>query len=106
MNQVIPICFISVIGVTQILVGDAYCYSNTNYTILGLIIETVTQNKVANEIRKRILEPLGMNNTFLEHFEPCPEVGHTSHYHWATPEFVEAAGLHPGFEPVEGLLVV
>lgn len=83
--------------------GEGYAYSNTNYTILGLVIEAVTGHKAAHEIRKRILEPLGMDNTFLEYHEYCPEEGHTTLYHWATPEFLKAAGMHPEFKPVPGM---
>eukprot|EP01127_Copromyxa_protea_P019974 TRINITY_DN6592_c0_g1_i2.p1 TRINITY_DN6592_c0_g1~~TRINITY_DN6592_c0_g1_i2.p1 ORF type:complete len:261 (-),score=38.80 TRINITY_DN6592_c0_g1_i2:94-876(-) len=92
----------SLLAFSFLLLGEEYSYSNTNYTLLGLVIETVTQNKVANEIRKRILEPLGMNNTYLEHHEACPEEGHTKKYHWATPPFLKDAGMHPEYKEVPG----
>jgi D-alanyl-D-alanine carboxypeptidase len=79
--------------------GAQYRYSNTNYTILGLIIEQVTGNDAAAEIRKRILEPLGLRNTFLESFEEIPG-GYVSHYHYATAAFQEAAGVHRGFTEI------
>ncbi|UZQ52793.1 serine hydrolase [Trichothermofontia sichuanensis B231] len=41
-----------------------YAYSNTNYVLLGLIIEKATGNSLAQQIRQRILQPLGMQNTF------------------------------------------
>ena len=37
--------------------NQGYHYSNTNYLLLGLIIESVTKDSVANQIRKRLLEP-------------------------------------------------
>lgn len=40
-----------------------YYYSNTNYLLLGLIIEEVTGNRIENEIRDRLLMPLGLSNT-------------------------------------------
>jgi len=43
--------------------GAKWNYSNTNYLILGLIIEAVTHDKVGNQIRKRIMEPLGLKET-------------------------------------------
>ena len=76
--------------------GAAYSYSNTNYTLLGLIIEAVTGNDAAAEIRGRILEPLGLEDTFLESFEEIPG-GYVNHYHFATPAFSEAAGVHEAF---------
>ena len=38
--------------------GRQYSYSNTNYTLLGLVIEAVTGHDAAAEIRRRILQPL------------------------------------------------
>ena len=38
-------------------------YSNTNYIVLGEIIEQVTGNSWADEVRTRIAEPLGMAST-------------------------------------------
>ncbi len=84
--------------------GERYSYSNTNYTILGLIIEAVTGNDAAQEIRSRLLDPLGLENTFLESFENVPG-GYVHHYHYATPEFVEVAGVHRGFPEIRRYLV-
>lgn len=38
-------------------------YSNTNYVLLGLIIEAVTGNRYEDEVRARIIEPLGLEHT-------------------------------------------
>ena len=43
--------------------GTSYHYSNTNYILLGMIIEKVTINSLANEIREHIILPLGLSNT-------------------------------------------
>lgn len=45
--------------------GTNWRYCNTNYVILGVIIEKVTGKSAASEIKNRIVEPLGLNNTFL-----------------------------------------
>jgi D-alanyl-D-alanine carboxypeptidase len=84
--------------------GERYSYSNTNYTLLGLIIEAVTGNDAAAEIRSRILDPLGLENTFLESFEQVPG-GYVHHYHYATPRFQEVAGVHRGFPEIRPYLV-
>jgi D-alanyl-D-alanine carboxypeptidase len=84
--------------------GASYAYSNTNYTLLGLVIEAVTGNDVAAEIRRRILEPLGLRNTFLESFEEIPG-GYVRHYHYATPAFEASAGVHRGFPELRPYLV-
>ena len=71
--------------------GEKYDYSNTNYTLLGLIIEKVTQHPLHQEIRKRILEPLQLKDTYLQSFEDIPG-GYAGNYHYPTPDYLKAAG--------------
>ncbi len=52
--------------------GKAYKYSNTNYLILGLIIERLTHDTVGNQIRKRLIEPLGLYQTFYPDTQAMP----------------------------------
>jgi len=44
-------------------------YSNTNYILLGMIIEKITNNSLSYEYQNRIFTPLKMMNTFLEGFD-------------------------------------
>jgi D-alanyl-D-alanine carboxypeptidase len=53
--------------------GEGYHYSNTNYLILGLIVESVTHDTVANEIRKRLIEPFHLTQTVYPSTEAMPE---------------------------------
>ncbi|MBL8269227.1 M20/M25/M40 family metallo-hydrolase [Steroidobacter sp.] len=85
--------------------GEKHNYSNTNYTLLGLIIEKVTGNTAEAEIRKRVLEPLGLHDTFLEGFESF-DVGRLPHrYHWGTETFEKSAGIAKGFKRVRPDLI-
>ena len=45
--------------------GEGYMYSNTDYTLLGMIIEQATGQSWREEVRSRILEPLGMGDTVV-----------------------------------------
>ncbi|MEU5578891.1 serine hydrolase domain-containing protein [Streptomyces huasconensis] len=45
--------------------GEKWTYSNTNYTLLGMIIERVTGHDLATELRTRLFEPLGMTRSYL-----------------------------------------
>jgi D-alanyl-D-alanine carboxypeptidase len=45
--------------------GGPHHYANTNYIVLGEIIEQVTGNPWADEVQARITEPLGMTHTSL-----------------------------------------
>lgn len=52
--------------------GSAFSYSNTNYVLLGMIIEQITGTTYAEALRTRILDPLGMDQTF---FRPTEALG-------------------------------
>ena len=84
--------------------GQHYAYSNTNYTLLGLIVEAVTGNDVMTEIRNRIFKPLKLDRIYLESFEEVP-AGLVHHYHYATPTFDKVAGIHPDFKEIRPYLV-
>ena len=43
--------------------GEGWDYSDTNYIILGMIIEQLTEDAYYDELQRRVLEPLGLVNT-------------------------------------------
>ncbi|MCB5167748.1 beta-lactamase family protein [Streptomyces bambusae] len=47
--------------------GVSYKYSNTNFVVVGMIIEKVTGHGVAKEYGKRIIKPLKLKNTSYVH---------------------------------------
>lgn len=49
--------------------GENWQYSNTNYLLLGLIIETIDGQAYHESLRKRILEPLELTHSYLDIFE-------------------------------------
>jgi len=57
--------------------GEGFRYSNTNYTLLGMIIEKVTGAGVAAGLRERFWEPLGLSNTYFACEEEIP--GNVAH---------------------------
>jgi len=46
--------------------GTSGKYTNTSYLLLGMIIEQVTGNTAGDEINARVIQPLGLNNTYLD----------------------------------------
>jgi len=52
--------------------GAGYHYSNTDYNLLGLIIEGVTGRSWRDEVNERVIKPLHLDNTML------PEPGDVS----------------------------
>ncbi len=51
--------------------GAKFHYSNTNYVLLGMVVEKLTGRSVGTEISRRILEPLSLRHTT---FETTPEM--------------------------------
>jgi CubicO group peptidase (beta-lactamase class C family) len=46
--------------------GSKFAYSNSNYEVLGAVIEKVSGEKYGDLLHKRIFEPLGMQDTGLD----------------------------------------
>src|SRR5215472_4578661 len=44
--------------------GTAWHYSNTNYILLGMIIEKVTHDSWEDQVTRRIIVPLGLHHTY------------------------------------------
>ncbi|MDR3627367.1 MAG: serine hydrolase, partial [Ignavibacteriaceae bacterium] len=42
-------------------------YSNTNYVLLGYIIEKITGDSYASQLKKRIIDKIGLDNTYYGH---------------------------------------
>ncbi|HUG83751.1 MAG TPA: serine hydrolase domain-containing protein [Euzebya sp.] len=53
--------------------GSRFSYSNTNYTLLGQVVETVPGTPWAAEVRQRILQPLEMEDTYIPSVEDVPD---------------------------------
>lgn len=46
--------------------GTIYDYSNTNYLLLGELVEHVTTRPLATEVRERLLDPLGLETAWYQ----------------------------------------
>ncbi|WP_163508329.1 serine hydrolase domain-containing protein [Fodinicola acaciae] len=45
--------------------GTTFEYSNTNYVVLGMLVEKITGNSIGAELRDRIFRPLGLADTYF-----------------------------------------
>ena len=52
--------------------GTNWGYSNTNYILLGMIIERATGSSYHQQLRSRLLDPLQLADTFVEGDEDIP----------------------------------
>ena len=82
--------------------GAQFKYSNTNYVLLGLIIEQVSDKILANFFQDEIFVPLGMNSTHLASLEEAlqiqrsPDSAPYPHRYFVVPN----NSLKPEFMPV------
>ncbi|WP_438021996.1 serine hydrolase domain-containing protein [Sorangium sp. So ce233] len=82
--------------------GEGWHYSNTNYILLGMIIEAVTGEGVAGVIRERLLDPNGLSSTSFDGEEPI--AGELAHGYLADGTDVTSV-LHPSFPWSAGAMV-
>jgi D-alanyl-D-alanine carboxypeptidase len=80
--------------------GTNFWYSNTNYILLGLVIEAVTGNTLGDELRRRVFTPLALTaTTFPSTLALAPDLIHgyygptqTDITPWLGPSWAWAAG--------------
>jgi D-alanyl-D-alanine carboxypeptidase len=52
--------------------GPQFSYSNSNYILLGFIVEDITGKTVLQLLHEQILDPLNLKNTYFIPYEPAP----------------------------------
>jgi len=84
--------------------GTRMVYTNTNYNLLGLVIERVSGQSYLAFLREHIFSPIGMSSTSTIDQPPADMA---SGYHHEKPgqPFVTRAELHPDFSFGTGNLV-
>lgn len=54
--------------------GHGFSYADTNYILVGMIVERVTHRTLYGEVERRILRPLGLKNTIPSNSRTLPGV--------------------------------
>lgn len=85
--------------------GEKYSFSKSNYTLLGLIIERATGGLLEDEMRTRILTPLGLNSTYYDTYEPVPLGSMVGNYQFGSDEFISRVGVNAKFQFEDGRLL-
>lgn len=88
----------------------AFEYSNTNYILLGLVVEQVTGEDIGSLLRTRIFEPLGLSGTSWPGdsatLPPPSARGFTASVPPATPDHpVDTTGWNPSWGGAAGALI-
>jgi D-alanyl-D-alanine carboxypeptidase len=81
--------------------GEGWEYSNSNFLLLGLMIDQLTGHHHSVEIRNRILSPLKLTNTYYELSEPARgELAHGYERHFGfwedATDWTPVVGGHAG----------
>jgi D-alanyl-D-alanine carboxypeptidase len=63
---------LDLVGAPHFAAGSQEEYSNTNYVLLGLIVERAGKAPLENQLRKRILGAYGLKRTYLSGREKAP----------------------------------
>jgi CubicO group peptidase (beta-lactamase class C family) len=85
--------------------SEKWSYSNSNYIVLGYIIETTSGESYEMFLQKHIFEPVQMKNTGYDHNDGSLATGYTGFYdHWEKADYTDmtipyaAAGLYSTIE--------
>ncbi|MEO8209532.1 MAG: serine hydrolase domain-containing protein [bacterium] len=86
---------------------SGFHYSNTNFILLGLIIEKLTGNSLQTEIQNRIVNPLGMKETTFEINSTFPDP-HAHGYLYmdsTSAEPTDVSNLNPSWGWAAGAMI-
>ncbi len=68
---------LSLVGKPYCDPGTCYHYSNTDFVLLGKVVELATGDTIANEIRRRLIDPLHLRHTVFQPDElPAVDAAH------------------------------
>lgn len=92
-------------GSPYFLPGLSWYYSNTNTVALGMVVEQVTGNSLAQEIRSRLAAPLGLQNTVYPPTADMPVPYAAGYAVVDVGEVEEFTRTHPSSSAGSGALV-
>jgi D-alanyl-D-alanine carboxypeptidase len=67
-------------GTPRFSPGRGFEYSDTGYVVIGILVEQVTGRPLHEVYRELVLDPLGMDTTWLEGHEPARDPEPAHHY--------------------------
>ncbi|GAA2397528.1 serine hydrolase domain-containing protein [Actinomadura vinacea] len=75
--------------------GERFGYSSTNYILAGMIIERVTRSPYTDEIHRRVVVPLGLDDTIVPSDAPDIPGPHPQGYVRPESDLVDITRLNP-----------
>ncbi|MDP9259664.1 MAG: beta-lactamase family protein [Actinomycetota bacterium] len=80
-------------------------YSNTNYVVLGLIVQAVTGHSMGAELKRRIFQPLHLRHTSYPTKPGLPNPYAHGYLVLGKPPASDASALSPSLSPASGAIV-
>ena len=85
--------------------GQGWHYSDTNYEILGMIIEKVTGGMIEDEMQGRILDPLGLENSSFPTTSFMPENSSKGYVENDSGQLVDYTQVNPSVPWAGGAMI-
>ena len=85
--------------------GQGWHYSNTNYVVAGMLVERVTGRTYGDEVRSRILRPLGLTHTTVPGRWPGLPHPHARGYTEVDGRLVDATLMNPTLDWAAGEMI-
>jgi D-alanyl-D-alanine carboxypeptidase len=88
--------------------GEVWVYSNTNYILLGMVIQQVLSRSIADVFSERIFEPLGMTDTVYPNGSPVmdePRLSGVTVQGQPTGTVADATDWNPSFGNTAGEVI-
>ncbi|QQQ80713.1 beta-lactamase family protein [Saccharothrix sp. 6-C] len=85
--------------------GQGWHYSNTNYVVAGMLVERVTGRPYGDEVRSRILRPLGLTRTSVPGRWPALPHPHARGYAEVDGRLVDATLMNPTLDWAAGEMI-
>jgi D-alanyl-D-alanine carboxypeptidase len=80
-------------------------YSNTNYVLLGLVVEAATHHSIGSELARRIFRPLRLDETTYPTKPGLPSPYAHGYLVLGKPPATDVTGLSPSLSPASGAIV-
>ncbi|WP_116202935.1 serine hydrolase domain-containing protein [Amycolatopsis circi] len=85
--------------------GSKFSYSNTNYVVLGMLIERTAGHAWGDEVAKRILRPLGMHQTMIPGDRTRIPGKHAHGYQEMNGKMADITELNPSIAGASGEMI-
>ncbi|MFI2607501.1 serine hydrolase domain-containing protein [Kitasatospora sp. NPDC018619] len=82
--------------------GEDWQYSNTNYVLVGMVIEKLTGRSWGEEVTRRIIRPLGLRDTRMPEDSPVIPGPHAHGYYRSDTGPVDVTLLNPSMAGSSG----